>query len=36
MNVVVDGIIDQMQSIGGISRLYTEIFPCMCDIDEWI
>ncbi|MFX0199677.1 MAG: glycosyltransferase family 4 protein [Candidatus Hodarchaeota archaeon] len=34
MNVVVDGIIYQIQSNGGISRLYTEILPRMCDIDE--
>lgn len=36
MEVVVDGIIYQLQSKGGISRLYTEILPRMCDMDESI
>ena len=32
--VVVDGIIYQLQSRGGISRLYSEILPRMCDLDD--
>lgn len=34
MEVVVDGIIYQYQSHGGISRLFSEILPRMCEIDE--
>ena len=34
MEVVVDGIIYQPQSHGGISRLYSEILPRMCDMDD--
>jgi glycosyltransferase involved in cell wall biosynthesis len=34
MEVVVDGIIYEMQSRGGISRLYTEILPRMCAMDD--
>ncbi|RLA93582.1 MAG: hypothetical protein DRG83_20765 [Deltaproteobacteria bacterium] len=34
LKVVVDGIIYRMQSFGGISRLYNEILPRMCDMDE--
>ena len=34
MKVVVDGIIYQLQSYGGISRLFSEILPRMCEIDE--
>lgn len=33
MNVIVDGVIFQMQSKGGISRIYQEILPRMCDLD---
>ncbi|MFX0203033.1 MAG: glycosyltransferase, partial [Candidatus Hodarchaeota archaeon] len=36
MNVIVDGVIYQLQSNGGISRLYNEILPRMCDIDQSI
>ncbi len=34
LEVVVDGIIYQLQSHGGISRLFSEILPRMCDIDD--
>lgn len=34
MRVVVDGIIYQKQSQGGISRLFSEILPRMCDLDS--
>jgi glycosyltransferase involved in cell wall biosynthesis len=34
MNIIVDGIIYQTQSHGGISRLYDEILPRMCDQDQ--
>jgi len=33
LKLVVDGVIYQKQSHGGISRLYSEILPRMCDID---
>lgn len=38
MKVLVDGIIYQNQSHGGISRLYNEILPRMCAMDDslWI
>lgn len=36
MNLVVDGIIYQLQPYGGISRLFNEILPRMCEIDESI
>ena len=34
LEVVVDGIIYQKQSHGGISRLYSEILPRMCELDD--
>jgi len=34
MRAVVDGLIYQMQFRGGISRLYSEILPRMCDLDD--
>lgn len=34
LHLVVDGIIYQSQSTGGISRLFTEILPRMCSLDE--
>jgi len=34
VNVVVDGIIYELQSHGGISRLFSEILPRMCQADE--
>lgn len=34
MEVVVDGIVYQFQSHGGISRLFSEILPRMCDLDD--
>ena len=34
LKVVVDGIIYQLQSHGGISRIFSEILPRMCDMDE--
>lgn len=34
LNVVVDGIIFCVQSNGGISRIYQEILPRMCDLNE--
>jgi hypothetical protein len=34
MNIIVDGIIYQLQSQGGISRIYSEILPRMCDLDD--
>jgi len=34
LNVVVDGVIYQKQSRGGISRLFNEIIPRMCDMDD--
>ena len=33
MKVVMDGIIYRLQSHGGISRIYSEILPRMCDMD---
>jgi glycosyltransferase involved in cell wall biosynthesis len=33
MKVVMDGIIYRIQSHGGISRIYSEILPRMCDMD---
>jgi len=34
VEVLVDGIIYQLQSQGGISRLFSEILPRMCDMDD--
>ncbi|MCJ7777214.1 MAG: glycosyltransferase family 4 protein [Sedimentisphaerales bacterium] len=34
MELVVDGIIYRLQSKGGISRLFTEILPRMCEMDD--
>ena len=34
MKVVIDGIIYQLQSHGGVSRIFTEILPQICGIDE--
>lgn len=34
MQVIVDGIIYNLQASGGISRLFTEVLPRMCEIDE--
>jgi glycosyltransferase involved in cell wall biosynthesis len=34
LRLVVDGIIYQIQATGGISRLFSEIFPRMCRLDE--
>lgn len=34
MELVVDGIIYQLQPQGGISRMFSEILPRMCDIDQ--
>jgi len=34
MKVAVDGIIYQLQEKGGISRLFNEILPRMCDLDN--
>lgn len=34
MNIVVDGIIFQLQKHGGISRIFREILPRMCEMDE--
>lgn len=34
MRVIVDGIIFQMQSHGGISRLYSETLPRICELDS--
>jgi len=34
MEIVVDGIIYRMQSKGGISRVFSEILPRMCNIDN--
>jgi glycosyltransferase involved in cell wall biosynthesis len=34
VEIIVDGIIYQSQSKGGISRLFSEILPRMCDMDE--
>ena len=36
LNVVVDGIIYQLQAHGGISRIFSEILPRMCQIDETV
>jgi glycosyltransferase involved in cell wall biosynthesis len=33
MNVVIDGIIYRLQALGGISRIFNEILPRMCNID---
>ncbi|MCE7918307.1 MAG: hypothetical protein DPW21_07600 [Anaerolineae bacterium] len=34
MNIVIDGIVYSFQKAGGISRLFSEIMPRMCDYDE--
>jgi glycosyltransferase involved in cell wall biosynthesis len=34
MEVVIDGVVYQLQSRGGISRIFSEVLPRMCDIDE--
>lgn len=34
MRIAVDGLVYQEQSSGGISRLYREILPRMCDLDD--
>lgn len=34
MEVVIDGVIYQLQAYGGISRLYSEILPRMCELDD--
>lgn len=34
MDIVIDGYIYQIQYQGGISRLFTEIIPLMCEIDD--
>lgn len=33
MKIAIDGLIYQMQSVGGISRIYNEILPRMCDLE---
>jgi glycosyltransferase involved in cell wall biosynthesis len=33
MNVIIDAIIFEMQSIGGISRIFREILPRICDLE---
>jgi glycosyltransferase involved in cell wall biosynthesis len=34
LRLIVDGIIYQIQATGGISRLFSEIFPRICNLDE--
>lgn len=34
MNVVVDGIVFEMQSRGGVSRIFAETFPRLCEISN--
>ena len=34
MNIIVDGIIYQLQSQGGISRIFSEILPRMCELAD--
>ncbi len=34
LKVIVEGVIYQMHSYGGISRLFSEILPRLCDMDE--
>jgi glycosyltransferase involved in cell wall biosynthesis len=34
LKVVIDGIIYRLQSTGGISRLFSEILPRICELDE--
>jgi len=34
MKVFIDGIIYQRESVGGISRVFNEILPRMCDLDD--
>ena len=34
MKAVIDGLIYQIESSGGISRLYSEILPRMCELDD--
>ena len=34
INLIIDSIIYQLQATGGISRIYSEILPRMCDIDD--
>ena len=34
MHIIIDGVIYQYQATGGISRLFTEILPRVCGLDE--
>jgi len=34
MEVVIDGVVYQLQSRGGISRVFSEVLPRLCSIDE--
>jgi mannosyltransferase len=34
LEIIVDGIIYQTQAKGGVSRLFSEILPRMCDLDD--
>jgi len=34
LEVIVDGLVYQLQERGGISRLFSEIMPRMCDVDD--
>ena len=34
MEIIIDGIIYQQQKVGGVSRIFTEILPRMCEIDD--
>ncbi len=36
VNIIIDGIVYSFQKAGGISRLFSEIMPRMCDYDERI
>jgi glycosyltransferase involved in cell wall biosynthesis len=36
LEVVIDGVIFQFQSRGGVSRIYSEILPRMCDQDDYL
>jgi len=34
LNLVLDGLIYQRQQVGGVSRIFTEILPRMCELDS--
>jgi hypothetical protein len=36
IEIVIDGIIYTLQQTGGISRLFSEILPRICELDETV